>query len=151
MFCSKCGNELNEGAAFCPKCGRAVNSVDERLKDNDAKDIISDIKASNSVKIIKIIGIVIAGIIGIPGIMAFTSSFKGNHFSFNIFIGGVALLLDACLLIYSFHVNKQIYQYIALVLSVVALLVFASFIDIMLILLTSVVAFLASLYWKKIS
>ncbi len=25
MFCLKCGNELNEGAAFCPQCGSPVN------------------------------------------------------------------------------------------------------------------------------
>lgn len=24
MFCPKCGNQLNEGAAFCPKCGAKV-------------------------------------------------------------------------------------------------------------------------------
>lgn len=26
MFCSKCGNELNEGTTFCPKCGSPVNT-----------------------------------------------------------------------------------------------------------------------------
>lgn len=24
MFCQKCGNQLNEGAAFCPKCGSQI-------------------------------------------------------------------------------------------------------------------------------
>ncbi len=24
MFCSKCGVEISEGAAFCPKCGTEV-------------------------------------------------------------------------------------------------------------------------------
>jgi hypothetical protein len=24
MFCSKCGNQINEGVAFCPQCGTAV-------------------------------------------------------------------------------------------------------------------------------
>ena len=24
MFCPKCGNQLNDGAAFCPKCGTKV-------------------------------------------------------------------------------------------------------------------------------
>lgn len=27
MFCSKCGNEIAEGAAFCPKCGTKVVNV----------------------------------------------------------------------------------------------------------------------------
>lgn len=26
MFCKKCGNQLDEGAAFCPKCGTQQNS-----------------------------------------------------------------------------------------------------------------------------
>lgn len=26
MFCQKCGNQLNEGAAFCPKCGSKVDA-----------------------------------------------------------------------------------------------------------------------------
>jgi hypothetical protein len=26
MFCTKCGNQLNEGAAFCPKCGTAASA-----------------------------------------------------------------------------------------------------------------------------
>ena len=26
-FCSGCGNELSDGAAFCSKCGRAVGSI----------------------------------------------------------------------------------------------------------------------------
>ncbi len=28
MFCPKCGNEMNEGAAFCPKCGERINSTE---------------------------------------------------------------------------------------------------------------------------
>ena len=30
-FCTKCGNELVEGAKFCPKCGMAVGSPARRL------------------------------------------------------------------------------------------------------------------------
>ena len=29
MFCQKCGNQLNEGAAFCPKCGAKVDAISE--------------------------------------------------------------------------------------------------------------------------
>lgn len=28
MFCSKCGNELQEGQAFCPKCGEPVAKLE---------------------------------------------------------------------------------------------------------------------------
>lgn len=27
MFCNKCGNEINEGAAFCAKCGNRIANV----------------------------------------------------------------------------------------------------------------------------
>lgn len=27
MYCSKCGEELNEGALFCSKCGNRLNEV----------------------------------------------------------------------------------------------------------------------------
>lgn len=30
MFCKKCGNEINEGAAFCPKCGTALKATDKK-------------------------------------------------------------------------------------------------------------------------
>ena len=25
MYCSKCGNEVEEGTSFCPKCGEKLN------------------------------------------------------------------------------------------------------------------------------
>ena len=30
MFCSKCGSQIPEGAAFCVNCGQAVTHVPER-------------------------------------------------------------------------------------------------------------------------
>lgn len=32
MFCSKCGNQLDEGVAFCPKCGAKVGETKENTK-----------------------------------------------------------------------------------------------------------------------
>ncbi len=42
MFCKKCGNQLNDGAAFCPKCGCKVGAKAEQsdissIKKTDAK------------------------------------------------------------------------------------------------------------------
>lgn len=28
MFCSKCGNQLQDQVQFCPKCGNAVNKIE---------------------------------------------------------------------------------------------------------------------------
>jgi TM2 domain-containing membrane protein YozV len=34
MFCSKCGAQLNEGAAFCSRCGAGVAPVADQLPGN---------------------------------------------------------------------------------------------------------------------
>ena len=34
MFCSKCGNELQDGQAFCPKCGRAIENTSRNQQKN---------------------------------------------------------------------------------------------------------------------
>ncbi len=36
MFCQKCGNQLNDGAAFCPKCGNQILAIN---KDDVGEDI----------------------------------------------------------------------------------------------------------------
>lgn len=37
MFCQKCGNQLNEGAAFCPKCGAKVGEPKINLVNQQPK------------------------------------------------------------------------------------------------------------------
>ena len=37
MFCPKCGNQLNEGAAFCPKCGAKVGEPKINLVNQQPK------------------------------------------------------------------------------------------------------------------
>lgn len=43
MFCQKCGNQLNEGAAFCPKCGTKIDVPSgirvEAVNENSAKPV----------------------------------------------------------------------------------------------------------------
>lgn len=38
MFCQKCGNQLNDGAAFCPKCGRKVLTTNQAVDKNVSTD-----------------------------------------------------------------------------------------------------------------
>ena len=45
MFCSKCGNQIQDGAAFCPSCGNKVGettsaSVEEKVIVKSKKDYI---------------------------------------------------------------------------------------------------------------
>ena len=47
MFCKKCGNQLDEGAAFCPKCGTSQNSDEREMllkKFDESEDAINAIK-----------------------------------------------------------------------------------------------------------
>lgn len=43
MFCQKCGNQLNEGAAFCPKCGTRIAVPSgihvEAVNENNVKSV----------------------------------------------------------------------------------------------------------------
>lgn len=34
MFCSKCGNQLEDGAVFCAKCGNRVGTIAEPAEEN---------------------------------------------------------------------------------------------------------------------
>ncbi len=40
MFCSKCGKEINDGAAFCDKCGAKIGSIDNHSR--SASSSVSD-------------------------------------------------------------------------------------------------------------
>ena len=37
-FCSKCGNELKEGARFCSVCGNPVKAGTERTECGNSRD-----------------------------------------------------------------------------------------------------------------
>ena len=44
MYCSKCGNEINEDSLFCPKCGA---KVDTRVNNDEQSPIVEDNLVSN--------------------------------------------------------------------------------------------------------
>ncbi len=58
MFCSKCGNELNEGAAFCPKCGEKTSSKMENMVSKQLTQGFAD-NTGNRKKIIIAAGIAV--------------------------------------------------------------------------------------------
>ncbi len=112
MFCPKCGNELNEGAAFCPKCGQAVNSKTDDSDDMfsselNEKNFSSSIKRSTATSILRIVGIVLSAIVGILGIIVL----------FGQLISGIIMLAISGMYICSFYQNKKNYAWIALGLS----------------------------------
>lgn len=44
MYCSKCGNEINEDSLFCPKCGA---KVDTRVNNDEQSPIVEDNVVNN--------------------------------------------------------------------------------------------------------
>ena len=50
MYCSKCGNEINEDSLFCPKCGV---KVDTRVNNDEQSPIVKDDVGNNEITIEK--------------------------------------------------------------------------------------------------
>ncbi|SHL62673.1 zinc-ribbon domain-containing protein [Fibrobacter sp. UWOV1] len=51
MFCSKCGNELQEGQVFCPKCGTSVKVFSEVHKSESKVSPLADESLAKSQKV----------------------------------------------------------------------------------------------------
>ena len=82
MFCEKCGNQLNDGAAFCPRCGHPVMpgpgaaSVPPNAPLNAMANVPPNAPANNSSstkKVLVIIGVVV--VLFIVGIIVLLKMF----------------------------------------------------------------------------
>ena len=51
MFCSKCGNELQEGQVFCPKCGTSVKVFSEVHKSESKGSPLADESLAKTQKV----------------------------------------------------------------------------------------------------
>lgn len=72
MFCSKCGNEINEGDIFCPTCGQQVKkTIESTTASNNVSDKkpIKEKNESNVWSVIIIISLIGLGIIYGPAFM----------------------------------------------------------------------------------
>ena len=83
MFCPKCGNQLNEGAAFCPKCGTKVGESEEKTVNQQSTAPRQTVPANNTAKSTKnnnmtpflvIGGVAVSALIIIVAIFASNSS-----------------------------------------------------------------------------
>jgi len=45
-FCTKCGNELKGKIKFCPECGNNVESILNKKKKDDDKELVDNVKQS---------------------------------------------------------------------------------------------------------
>ena len=74
MFCKKCGNEVNDGAAFCPKCGAKIeipaamktSTVDESVSSDNQKMNSADVSEKKHGKKTSII----IGVLGLVAVAA---------------------------------------------------------------------------------
>lgn len=49
MFCTKCGSELQDGAAFCTHCGASVKAVEENVKTYSTDIDVAGIKEADTI------------------------------------------------------------------------------------------------------
>ena len=48
MYCTKCGNKINDGDAFCPICGNKVSNISTDISENNQSGTSNtEIKAQN--------------------------------------------------------------------------------------------------------
>lgn len=63
MFCQKCGNQLNEGAAFCPMCGTKVDAATGIRVQDANENNVKPIRTKKSKKILIFLAAVIVVIV----------------------------------------------------------------------------------------
>lgn len=88
MFCSKCGNQLDDNAKFCDKCGTPTNGaakVEEKVPDNEC---VLSVKPTFNILYFMFKPIVI---IAIFLIFSLIGSFAGGGFS--VFLSGLIISL----------------------------------------------------------
>ncbi len=85
MFCTKCGNEIEDGELFCGKCGAAIE------QSNDLQQL-SDTKTSNK-RIGLIVGIIVFLVLSLTGIIVIlvTSKYSATTMRLNDYEGDVEL------------------------------------------------------------
>ena len=85
MFCTKCGNEIEDGELFCGKCGAAIE------QSNDLQQL-SDTKSSNK-RIGLIVGIIVFLVLSLTGIIVIlvTSKYRATTMRLNDYEGDVEL------------------------------------------------------------
>lgn len=64
MYCSKCGQELNERDTFCSACGEKIDNVPNESKENKKNSGILFLIISVCVQIISLIGSTVSGFFG---------------------------------------------------------------------------------------
>lgn len=62
-FCSKCGKEIMDGAAFCPNCGNAANDLQAEKKTAEVP------KKAKTASVFGILSILLLAPFGIPAII----------------------------------------------------------------------------------
>ena len=125
MFCSKCGNELQEGQAFCPKCGNAVNAIPESLviKHNDSPFVADSSEKMEPGSVIFWVSI----ILGSLGAHCFMSHRKVRGFLYLVFGGTLYALIKGFMVGFGQNTSVSIVDVVFAGFGIVVL--FFNFID----------------------
>lgn len=74
MFCSNCGNKINDGASFCPYCGNKISAGISQPFENSVRDGADDTTGKHGIRLIVCIIIAIVIAIVITGIAIYACS-----------------------------------------------------------------------------
>lgn len=103
MYCTSCGNKINDGDKYCTNCGIKLDKID---------NVIEDVKVSEGTNGLKIASIIL-GIIGIIGSLMFIFA------PFCLIVSIIGLVLGFCALKKGSNVVGILLSSIGLVLSII--------------------------------
>ena len=79
MFCTKCGNEQQEGSKFCSRCGASLDSGNTDMPSSDTRrtgassqSLLSMVGPMEVVKLLQLTALVLVVVFFIIGILAAT-------------------------------------------------------------------------------
>ena len=119
MYCSSCGNKLEDNSKFCPKCGHEMNNNVKTYESEVDKSIEGKRTASIVLGILSLVGvfiIIFAPISLILGIIGLILAIKANHVVKNtagivlnaigLFLSFIIVCILALLIIFSYNIIR---------------------------------------------
>ena len=112
VFCTNCGKEMPDGAAFCPACGFSVNAQGPRNNQNNwnngNRNFYAPYYEMKDTAVTIILGVLL-GLFGIMGVGQIYAGKVGRGIA--IMIGGFAIVALSVIVIFSYLSWWNVYSY----------------------------------------